>query len=85
MDIRLEMLEELRAQGRTIQPWQADEREQYLTAVVQVICALPTPSQQWAAMVLVANDLCLQFPGMPLAMAFLAIQQRMGVVAEEAR
>ena len=48
-----------------------DERVAWLSAVKQVIHAMPTPEQQWACCVLLANDLIIhRYPGLELSVAY---------------
>ena len=55
--------------------------EVWLDALAQVIQALPRPEQRWAAVVLVANDLALAIPGIPLSMTYGWLAQR--ILGEE--
>ena len=55
--------------------------EAWLDALTQIIQALPRPEQKWAAVVLVANDLALAIPGIPLSMTYGWLAQR--ILTEE--
>ena len=55
--------------------------EAWLDALTQLIQALPTPHARWAAVVLVANDLALALPGLPLSMTYGWLAQR--ILVEE--
>ena len=48
----------------------------WLQALMQLVRALPRPEQQWAAVVLLADDLAHALPGMPLAMTYGWLAQR---------
>jgi hypothetical protein len=74
MDATLEILDDLRSQLRLVPVYDADARTQLYHAIRQTIAALPTEARRWAATTLVADDLCRQFPGLPLAVAFRAIE-----------
>jgi|CXWL01.1.fsa_nt_gi hypothetical protein len=52
------------------QPYDADAWGSWERAIVQAISALPPQERQWAAIVLVANDLLADMPGLSLAMAY---------------
>lgn len=67
-DALVQMVDDLRASRPMIA--QADEWARWERGIVQAIAALPTPEQQWASVVLVAQDLVQAMPGMPLAMAY---------------
>jgi hypothetical protein len=71
-DCVLTMLEELRTQRPAV--YLADEFAAWEASVGQVISSLPGQAQRWAATVLVANDLCVAMPGLPLSVAFLRVQ-----------
>jgi hypothetical protein len=62
-----EMLDDLRTHRPQI--YQADEYATWEAAIVQALAAFPK-ERQWAAVVLVANDLTVAMPGMPLPMAY---------------
>lgn len=67
-DALTQMIEDLRAARPKI--YQAEAWAQWERGIVQAISALPTQEQQWAAIVLVANDLLEDMPGLSLAMAY---------------
>lgn len=62
-----EMLDDLRTHLPAI--YQADEWAAWEAAIVQALAAFPK-ERQWAAVVLVANDIARSIPGMPLPMAY---------------
>jgi len=67
-DAVIDMLEELRVQRPPV--YLADEWAQWEASIGKVIAALPRRDQRWAATVLVANDLVLAMPGLPLTLAY---------------
>lgn len=69
----IDCLNELLDDVRKRQPpvYLADERMAWLAEVGQVISALPTRDQRWAATVLCADELAV--PGMPLSVAYSVV------------
>lgn len=61
------MLDDLRTHRPQI--YQADEWAAWEAAMVQALAALPK-DRQWAAVVLVANDLTAAMPGLPLQVTY---------------
>ena len=79
-DVLHTMFEELR---RDLPPLphmsQGDERVAWLSAVKQVVQAMP-PTQQWACCVLLADDLVkFRYPGMELSMAYAWLSKELEV------
>lgn len=66
------MFDKLRAQRPEI--YLGDEWDAWLVGIGDCISALPTPRQRMAATLLVANDLILAMPDLPLHLAHLAVQ-----------
>ncbi|MHB1098134.1 MAG: hypothetical protein ACYCZR_01140 [Burkholderiales bacterium] len=62
------MIDDLR--GHRPKIYDVDAWARWESAIVQTIAALPTEERQWAAIVLVANDLFAEMPGLPLQMAY---------------
>lgn len=63
-----EMIDDLRTHRPKI--YQADEWARWEASIIQAIAALPTPERQWATIVLVANDLMRECPGLPLNVSY---------------
>jgi hypothetical protein len=70
-DCLIEMLDQVRGQRPAV--YMCDEFNNWLCAIGDCISALPTRDQRWAASVLVANDLALAMPGLPLSLAHTTI------------
>ena len=69
IDCLLEALTDLRTQGKGIPLYDADRRECWFDALAQLIAELRTEDQRMAWVALVAHDLCLRIPGLPLSVA----------------
>ena len=67
-DALTQMIDDLRKHRPKV--FQADEWARWESAIVQAISALPTQERQWASIVLVANDLAADMPGVSLAMVY---------------
>jgi hypothetical protein len=55
--------------------WQADEWQNWLQAIGQVIAAFPSRERQWAVAALVANDLVVAMPGLSLPVAYHVVEE----------
>lgn len=81
-DVLQAMYEELRA---TLPPLpalisDADRRSAWLAHLAQVVGAMQSPEQQWAALVQISNDLVTtRYPGLPMALAYAWLAQQCGL------
>ena len=85
-DCLLAMFDELRTQLPPLPALvsDADARTQWLSAMRQVVQALPTKRQRTAAVIQLADDLVTsRYPGLPLAMACAWLCDQFGIPAEE--
>ena len=64
----MDLFSELRAKRPAI--YLADERQQWIEALAEVVQAMPKPERRWACCVLIANDLAQAMPGLALSMLF---------------
>ena len=67
-DSLMQMFQDLRAKRPPV--YLADERQQWVAALAQVVQAIPKPERRWACLVLVANDVAQSMPGCSLAVVF---------------
>ena len=77
LDCLVEMLEEMRVEGRAIPFFDADRREPWFDAMEQLVNALKGRDQQCAWVALIATDLCERTPGLSLRSAALFVQARL--------
>jgi hypothetical protein len=78
IDCLVEMLEELRREGRAVPFFDADRREPWFDALAQLVCALPAVDQRKAYVILLAHDLCMRVPGVDFGGAVAWVQARLG-------
>jgi hypothetical protein len=82
----MEMFTELRAQLPPLPALvsDADARTNWLSAMRELIQALPTRQQRAAAVIQLADDLVTRrYPGMPLSMAVIWLCGQFGIAPEE--
>ena len=81
----LEMVAELRSQLPPLPALvsDADERTRWLSAMRDLIAALPTTRQRTACVIQLADDLVtLRYPGLPLSMAAAWLCDQFGIPVE---
>lgn len=77
IDCLLDALTDLRAQGHDIPLYAADRRECWFDGLAHLIAELRSEDQRMAWVALVAHDLCLRVPGLPLAVAAAPLLDRL--------
>ena len=77
IDCLVDALMDLRMHGRHIPLYDADRRECWFDGLAQMIAELRTEDQRLAWVALIAQDLCLRVPGMPLSVAAQPLLDRL--------
>ena len=85
-DCVMEMITELRAQLPPLPALvsDADARTQWLSAMRELVLAMPTHRQRCACIIQIADDLTtLRYPGLPISMVVSWLCGQWGIAPEE--